>query len=357
MANQANNARSIRSRKALADALIELLRKKDLAHITVRQVCELAAVTRSTFYVHYESIDSLLKAIERSLEAGLPPYFDSRDTQRMGQDVHLPYLSSYRWYEYCLENAASLRAILGPHGDPGFEHRLRRRLRDEISEMMDFDRMPQDEQRRFVVDYTISAILSLLHSILEDETSLTPQQVTLIANIVREGPILMNKAADRSATGQPDDCCFKTVRGVFNYRVGAIILRDGKILMATNNRDPYYYSVGGRVRFGETTEAALQRELTEEIGVDCIIGKLALVHENLFEERGVKYHELALFYRVDLPADANLRIEQVTESGLIEKFAWLPIDDLEGLTVFPEILKSEIHRLQQEVLHVATNGW
>ena len=43
--------------------------------------------------------------------------------------------------------------------------------------------------------------------------------------------------------------------GLVNLRVGAIILKDGKFLMAGNDRDDYLYSVGGRIRFGETAEA------------------------------------------------------------------------------------------------------
>jgi RimJ/RimL family protein N-acetyltransferase/ADP-ribose pyrophosphatase YjhB (NUDIX family) len=153
------------------------------------------------------------------------------------------------------------------------------------------------------------------------------------------------ESGDRSTTGQSADCCYKTDRGVFRYRVGAMIQRDGKLLMATNSRDHYYYSVGGGVRFGETTEAALKREVSEEIGTDCTIGKLALVHENLFEERGIKYHELALFYFVDLPADAIVRSERLTDSGLVESFEWLPINQLDALILYPEVLKTAITRL------------
>lgn len=33
----------------------------------------------------------------------------------------------------------------------------------------------------------------------------------------------------------------------FRYRAAAIILHDGAVLMAKNNHDDYYYSVGGTV--------------------------------------------------------------------------------------------------------------
>ena len=41
-------------------ALLLLLEKKDFDYITVKEICEKAGVNRSTFYLHYETIDDLL---------------------------------------------------------------------------------------------------------------------------------------------------------------------------------------------------------------------------------------------------------------------------------------------------------
>ena len=42
------------------EALLLLLEKKDYEFITVTEICQKAGVNRSTFYLHYESIDDLL---------------------------------------------------------------------------------------------------------------------------------------------------------------------------------------------------------------------------------------------------------------------------------------------------------
>ncbi len=54
------------------------------------------------------------------------------------------------------------------------------------------------------------------------------------------------------------DCTFQTEQGKFNYRVGVIIHSGRKVLMARNPNEEraFYYSVGGRVRFGESIEEA-----------------------------------------------------------------------------------------------------
>ena len=51
------NRRSKMTKKLIKEALIELLSKEDLQHISVKRICENADLNRSTFYLHYETIE------------------------------------------------------------------------------------------------------------------------------------------------------------------------------------------------------------------------------------------------------------------------------------------------------------
>ncbi len=42
------------------EAFLTLLAKKDFEYITVKEICEVAGVNRSTFYLHYETMSDLL---------------------------------------------------------------------------------------------------------------------------------------------------------------------------------------------------------------------------------------------------------------------------------------------------------
>ena len=53
----------------------------------------------------------------------------------------------------------------------------------------------------------------------------------------------------------------------FNYRVCAMIIAENKILAMHDERSPYFYLPGGRVKMGETAEQAVVREVQEELGV------------------------------------------------------------------------------------------
>jgi len=48
------------------------------------------------------------------------------------------------------------------------------------------------------------------------------------------------------------DCGFTNDNKWFRYRAAAIIVENGCVLFAGNEKDDYYYSIGGAVHMGET---------------------------------------------------------------------------------------------------------
>ena len=55
------------TKKFLKDALIEMLKTKDIYHISIRELCERADVNRSTFYKYYGSQFDLLADMESDM--------------------------------------------------------------------------------------------------------------------------------------------------------------------------------------------------------------------------------------------------------------------------------------------------
>ena len=61
------------------EALISLLKVKDLEYITVKEICEKAGVNRSTFYLHYETIADLVhEAIETMNQRFMSCFADAK---------------------------------------------------------------------------------------------------------------------------------------------------------------------------------------------------------------------------------------------------------------------------------------
>ena len=75
-----NQGKYFYTARLMDEALLDLLQKKDYEFITVKEVCEKAGVNRSTFYLHYEGMDDLLK---ESYELICNRFFDFQDLSFM----------------------------------------------------------------------------------------------------------------------------------------------------------------------------------------------------------------------------------------------------------------------------------
>ena len=158
------------------------------------------------------------------------------------------------------------------------------------------------------------------------------------------------------------DCTFKTDEGKFNYRVGAIIRNGNRILMARNpneKRGDMWYSVGGRVRFGETAEEACLRELKEETDLDLELERLTAIHENFFTDgNGTLYHEISLFFLVKVDKKlASLESGHSTTDGPDgEVLEWLDLSDCDDKQIYPEFFKTTDFSKEKDILHFITRN-
>lgn len=55
-----NESKYFNTSKRMNDALLLLLEKKDFEFINVKEICKVAKVNRSTFYLHYDNTKDLL---------------------------------------------------------------------------------------------------------------------------------------------------------------------------------------------------------------------------------------------------------------------------------------------------------
>lgn len=154
------------------------------------------------------------------------------------------------------------------------------------------------------------------------------------------------------------DCTFITENGNFNYRVGVVIVKDGRMLMARNPIEACYYSVGGRVRFGESLVEAVIRELKEETGIDCEIGRLVCIHENFFKNvEGVFFHEFSCFFTVKPNPDLMSIPDGHRTSGGPdgEYLTWIDTENCE-LPVYPDFFRTSGFGIGGEVKHYITKN-
>lgn len=154
------------------------------------------------------------------------------------------------------------------------------------------------------------------------------------------------------------DVTFKTNIGRFNYRVAGILVHQNRLLVMTDERSPYYYLPGGRVRMNEESTKAMEREMKEELEVDVEVSRLLWIVENFFTEQqsGEQFHEIGMYYLLQLKELELLSRGHefiMYEEGYKKlTFTWIPLEEVKGLNLYPLFLKERIMNLPQVAEHL-----
>lgn len=155
------------------------------------------------------------------------------------------------------------------------------------------------------------------------------------------------------------NCAIIDDKKAFRYRAAAIIVEGNCVLFARNEVDDYYYSVGGAVHMGETSEEAVKREVFEETGVRYEVDHLAVIHENFFIGtsglKGVDFHEVTFYYIMKPMGKRDFTNESTTMSGVKETMLWVPIDELDKCKAYPTFMKEFLRSEHNGVEHIITD--
>ena len=150
------------------------------------------------------------------------------------------------------------------------------------------------------------------------------------------------------------DISYRSEDQKFNYRAAGVLLHGDKILAMRDERSPYYYLPGGRVKLGETAEQAILREIREELGIEGQINRPLWMNQSFFTEDvdHLHYHELCLYFLLDF-TDTDLLDRGVEFQGAEEHhkqiFEWLDFTRLKGAYFYPLFLKEKIFQLPQSL--------
>jgi 8-oxo-dGTP diphosphatase len=116
--------------------------------------------------------------------------------------------------------------------------------------------------------------------------------------------------------------------------VGAIILREGKLLLEQRGNEPargQWTIPGGVVEIGESLEAAVLRETEEETGLRGeIVGLIDVVDQvHRDKEDKIEYHYVIIDYTVDVKGGEP---KPGSDAAALK---WIPLGEVEGYDLTP----------------------
>ena len=165
------------TKMTLRESLIKLLEEKNIAEISVTELCRCADVNRGTFYAHYRQPSDVLVDIEENLISELSEIMRRDNTM---ENIHYEILN-------CLHNNRKVcRMLLGPNSSQAFMQRVTEMSIEKFSVMwsasLDLSAKNLDHLHRFMFAGTSEIIRYWL---MNDE-NLSPSEIaTTITDIQR----------------------------------------------------------------------------------------------------------------------------------------------------------------------------
>ena len=159
------------------------------------------------------------------------------------------------------------------------------------------------------------------------------------------------------------DILYKDDGFVFSYRVGGILIHNGKVLLQ-RPKDDDYAIIGGHVARMETSEETLRREYEEELHAKIEVDHLMAIGEIFFPWGKRTCHQICLYYSIHLteesiPMDGVFQGFDTLDNKRVNlDFCWVPIECLRaGTKVYPlELIPHIIDPKQEVVYFVSRDG-
>jgi AcrR family transcriptional regulator len=193
-----NDRRVDRTRKALREALFDLIREKGYDHITIEEITERANLGRTTFYLHYkDKEDLLLEDFIDLIDEMVSKALAGRPLQRLktrmadhSKHADTPVsLSLFRpnliIFQNVARNADLLGIILHNGGAVKIAERLREIILRAVQQLAIASQENSDLEITFeipievIANFYAGSLLGLISWWLDNDMPYTPEQMTL----------------------------------------------------------------------------------------------------------------------------------------------------------------------------------
>lgn len=164
--------RRIRKTKAaLRHGLAVLTQKKSIKEITVKELVEEVDINRSTFYLHYTDIYTMVSELENELLAQFrqainlyPPTSSEDEMCRFFEHI----------YNILADNREICIALVSENGDISFIRQVEDFVAGRIKKIFESGMVKNIDDTKYVFDFCISGGMGLFKHWLTDENVLEP---------------------------------------------------------------------------------------------------------------------------------------------------------------------------------------
>lgn len=177
------------TRMVLKQSLISLLKEKQITTITVKEICELADINRSTFYAHYKDHFDLLDQIEEEIMNDMTLYLSQYNFTKEEESVKM----TAKLLEYLASKQDIFQALLHENGDTAFQKRIMKVAQQFLMRSWLDNSQLEEDLKTYLSTFIISGSVHVIKIWLEQGSDKSPMEMAEIINTFsKKGLSLMN---------------------------------------------------------------------------------------------------------------------------------------------------------------------
>lgn len=170
--NEKLDRRKRYTRMVLKESLMTLLQKKQIFSITVKEICELADINRSTFYAHYDNPFDLLEQIEQELIDDLNSFLSSYNFSKEDEALKM----TEKLIEYFATKQKECQILLSENSHSSFEQNIRDIAKQSI--MHNQEQIGIDyETSQYISAFIIKGSIEVMKVWLQNDMDKSPKEI------------------------------------------------------------------------------------------------------------------------------------------------------------------------------------
>jgi AcrR family transcriptional regulator len=170
------------TKKILRDSLVELMREKSIYKISVKDICDRADVSRSTFYTYYKNQFALLEEMEKELD----DFFDETvvDFESLTEKQQIAAQIS-RLLTWVAGTSNFTQVLLSENGDTTYQKNFFSRVANtrESKQTALAGGIQDRKLKEYAIDFITAGSVSLIQQWLKHDQDIP---VPVLANLMME---------------------------------------------------------------------------------------------------------------------------------------------------------------------------
>ncbi|WP_456265682.1 MULTISPECIES: TetR/AcrR family transcriptional regulator [unclassified Bacillus (in: firmicutes)] len=159
--------RTIKTKRAIRESFLELLKEKDVQQITVSELSRKADLGRGTFYLHYQDVFDLYEQLEKELFDQLGRLYDESFPSQDPLDM-LSFLN--KTTEYLKENQYMLTLFVKPNGPT--TNQFKAIFKEKIMKEWQLDQRPITANEQIEASFVVSGVVGVLEEWIHEEMTI-----------------------------------------------------------------------------------------------------------------------------------------------------------------------------------------